>query len=169
MFRAKAPTDSFDIEAVFRSNYPRIARIVSRVVHDPSRAEELAVEVFCRLNREPGLRPEAVNAWLYKTAVRLGLDELRRRTRRQKYESLFGGAQPSPTPEELHSSAEDRRQVRTVLAAIKTRDAELLALRSDGLSYQEIAEVLDMKATSIGTSLKRAQQAFRNEYRRRYE
>jgi RNA polymerase sigma-70 factor (ECF subfamily) len=169
IFGAHAQSDRFDIEAVFRSNYPRIARVIARVVHDPSRSEELAVAVFCRLDREPRVAPEAVNAWLYKTAVRLGLDELRRRIRRQKYERLFSVARPNPTPEELHSTSEERVQVRTVLAAIKTRNAKLLMLRADGLSYQEIGDVLSLNPASVGTFLKRAQEAFRQEYRRRYE
>ena len=168
-YGAKTQPDSLDIEAVFQTNYSRIARIIARVVRDPSRAEELAVEVFYRLWRDSSVATQATNAWLYKTAIRLGLDELRRRSRRQKYERLFRGARPDPTPEQLHSLTEQQAHVRTVLASIKTREAELLVLRGDGLSYQEIAEVLGLNPASVGTFLKRAQQAFRKEYRRRYE
>jgi RNA polymerase sigma-70 factor (ECF subfamily) len=64
---------------------------------------------------------------------------------------------------------EQQAHVRSVLASIKTRDAELLVLRGDGLSYQEIAEALNVNPASVGTFLKQAQQAFRKEYQRRYE
>jgi DNA-directed RNA polymerase specialized sigma24 family protein len=43
---AGAAADSFDFEAVFHSHYRRVARVILRVIQDPSRAEELAVEVF---------------------------------------------------------------------------------------------------------------------------
>lgn len=48
---AETPTEQaqFDLEAVFRSQYPRIARVIAGVVRDPARAEELAVEVFLKL------------------------------------------------------------------------------------------------------------------------
>ena len=55
-----------------------------------------------------------------------------------------------------------------MLASLKTRDAELLLLRNDGHTYDEIAEILDLNAASVGTLLSRAQQAFRKEYIKRY-
>jgi DNA-directed RNA polymerase specialized sigma24 family protein len=38
-----------DIEALFRGHYGRVARIISRVVGDRARSEDLAVEVFLKL------------------------------------------------------------------------------------------------------------------------
>ena len=55
-----------------------------------------------------------------------------------------------------------------VLAVIQPRQAELLVLRSQGLSYDELAGALDLKPASIGTFLIRAEQAFRKEYIKRY-
>jgi RNA polymerase sigma factor (sigma-70 family) len=137
-------------------------------VGDPARAEELAVEVFCRLSRSPGAQGPKAGGWLHRTAIRAGLDELRRRARREKYEQLFSVFRPHPTPEQIHSLEEKQRHVRATLSRLKPRDAELLVLRSDGLSYQEIAEALDLNPASVGTLLVRAQKTFRKEYTRRY-
>jgi RNA polymerase sigma-70 factor (ECF subfamily) len=158
----------FDFEATFRAQYERIARVIGRVVHDPARAEELAVEVFLKLWRSPQAQGEKAEAWLYRSAVRKGLDELRRRTRRARYESLFGLMRAVPTPEEIHAATEQQERVRLVLAAIKPGHAELLVLRSQGLSYDELAAALDVNPASIGTLLSRAQQAFRKEYIKKY-
>jgi DNA-directed RNA polymerase specialized sigma24 family protein len=68
----------FDFEAIFRVHYERIARVIARVVGDPGRAEELAVEVFLKLWRCPQSNSDKVAGWLYRSAVRKGLDELRR-------------------------------------------------------------------------------------------
>ena len=73
-----------------------------------------------------------------------------------------------PTPEEVRAAAEDQEKVRFVLAVLKPRHAELLLLRSEGLSYDELATALDLNAASIGNLLSRAQQAFRKEYIKRY-
>jgi DNA-directed RNA polymerase specialized sigma24 family protein len=35
-----------DFDDVFRAHYPRIARVIARIVHDPGRAEELAATCF---------------------------------------------------------------------------------------------------------------------------
>ena len=86
------------IDAAFRSHYVRIARIVARVVHDHARAEELAVEVFLKLWRKRNTEIENVEAWLYRVALRTGLDELRSRSRRARYERLFGWVHPNAGP-----------------------------------------------------------------------
>jgi len=158
---------SFDFEGTFRAQYERIARVIASVVRDPSRAEELAVEVFLKLWRTPQAQGESARGWLYRTAVRKGLDELRRRTRRARYEALLGFGRVL-TPEDIRLANEEREQVRLVLAAIASRHSELLLLRSQGLNYSELAASLELQPTSIGTLLARAQQAFRKEYIKRY-
>ena len=157
-----------DIETIFHAQYERIARVIARVLRDPARAEELAVEVFLKWSRTPQAQGENAQAWLYRVAVRTGLDELRRETRRTQREHLLRFFRHSPTPEEVRASREDQERVRAVLAAIQPRQAELLVLRSQGLSYEELAGTLDLKSTSIGTFLSRAEQAFRKEYIKRY-
>ena len=105
----------FDFEATFRAQYERVARVIRRVVHDPARAEELAVEVFLKLWRSPKAQGDKTEAWLYRSAVRKGLDELRRRTRRVRYESLFGFVRTVPNPEEIRAANEEQERVRWVL------------------------------------------------------
>ncbi len=163
-----AEEEPFDFEAVFRSQYPRIARVIARVVRDHARAEELAVEVFLKLWRTPKAQGENTEGWLYRAAARKALDELRRETRRARYEGLVGSAHPVPTPEDIRSASEGQARVRFVLACMEQRQAGLLILRSDGLSYQELASALDMNPASVGTLLSRAQQTFRKEYNKRY-
>ena len=43
-----------------------------------------------------------------------------------------------------------------------------LVLRGEGLDYREIAGILQLNETSMGTLLRRAQEAFRKEYVKRY-
>jgi len=157
-----------DIETIFRAQYERIARVIARVLRDPARAEELAVEVFLKWSRNPKAQGENSQAWLYRVAVRAGLDELRRQTRRTRREGIVRIVRTSPTPDDLRASKEDQERVRAVLAAIQPRQAELLVLRSHDLSYGELAGALDLKPASIGTFLSRAEQAFRKEYIKRY-
>ena len=160
---------AFDFEAIFRSDYARIARAIARVIRDPARAEDLAVETFWRLWRTPGAQGESAGGWLYRTAVRIALDELRRRARRARYEQVVTVLLRSPrTPDDLFSAAEEQGRVRAVLAAIAPRQAELLLLRSDGLSYDELATTLSINPASVGTLLSRAKAAFQKEYVRRY-
>ena len=165
---ATSQDPSFDIESLFRAQFDRTARIIARVVGDPARSEELAVEAFVKLWRNPQAHNAIAEPWLYRTAVRLGLDELRRQTRRTRYENLLARVRGTPTPEEIHSATEERDRVRQVLSTIPPRQAELLLLRSQDLSYAEVAAALDLNPASLGTLLSRAQQSFRKEYIKRY-
>jgi RNA polymerase sigma-70 factor (ECF subfamily) len=157
------------LDKVFRAHYERIARIIGRVIHDQARAEEVAVEVFLKWWRNPGAQGEQAEGWLYRTAVRKALDELRSLTRRNRFERLLGFARESPaTPEHLYAASVEQQRVRAVLGALKPRDAELLLLRSQELSYQQIAASLALNPTYVGSLVSRAQAAFRKEYLKRY-
>src|SRR5262249_52379338 len=106
---------------------------------------------------------------LYRASVRKALDELRSQTRRKRFERLAGFARPSPpTPEHLYAASAEQQRVRAVLGALKPRDAELLLLRSEELTYQEIAVSLALKPNYIGSLISRAEEAFRKEYVKRY-
>jgi RNA polymerase sigma-70 factor (ECF subfamily) len=165
---ARAGDAAVEFEAIFRLHYDRVARTIARIVQDPARAEELAVEVFWKLWYKPEALGGEAGGWLYRSAVRAGLYELRREARRARYHRLFPFLSGPATPEETHAAAEECAHVRAVLASMNARQAELLLLRGNGLSYQEVAEALGLKPASVGTLLSRAQQAFRKEYLKQY-
>ena len=154
--------------AVFLEHYSRILGILVRLLGDRSVAEETANEAFWRLYRQPALEADGnVGGWLYRTATNLGIDALRASTRRRQYEEAAGGARDGAktgSPLEDLLRQEKCNRVRSVLSLIKPAQAQLLILRSSGLSYRELADVLDVKMTSIGTLLNRAEEEFRNRY-----
>lgn len=163
---------ALDLETVFHAHYVRIARAIAGVIKNSARAEELAVEVFLKWERTAAAQQEGSEGWLYRTAVRMALNDLRRTTRRNRYENLFAfmrfaGYRGSPV-EEAFAAQEKEQRVRLVLSAIQPRQAELLLLRANGLSYEELASALDLNPASIGTFLSRALAAFRKEFIQRY-
>ncbi len=158
---------ALSFEAIFDLHYGRIARAIARITGDPSGAEELAMEVFWKFWQTPQAQGDKAGGWLYRSAINLALYELRRRARHSRYQRLLHLTRPS-TPEEIHAATEEQAQVRGVLAAIKPRDAELLMLRSEEFSYEDIAGMLAMNPASIGTLVGRAREAFRKEYTKLY-
>jgi RNA polymerase sigma factor (sigma-70 family) len=157
------------LDLLFRAHYERIARVIGRVIHDQARAEEIAVEVFLKWNRNPKAHGEHADGWLYRTAVRQALDELRRQVRRNRFERIFAPFLGEPrTPEQLYTAELEQRNVRTVLAALDRRLAGLLLLWSQDHSYREMAAALEINPNYVGSLLSRARDAFRKEYVRRY-
>lgn len=157
-----------DLEAVFQARYAQIARAIARVIRDRARAEEIAVEVFLKWSRHPHAQGDHAAGWLYRTAIRMALDELRREGRRARFERLVQCISRAPTPEDLQLARDERDRVRAVLSALPKRQAELLLLRHEGLSYEDVAAALALNPASVGTLLARAQEAFRKEYVKRH-
>lgn len=168
MDRSAASGVPREFDGLFRQQYPRISRVIASVIRDAARAEDLAIEVFLKFWRINSSDMEKPEAWLHRVAVRKAIDELRRQSRRSRYESFFRLADHTPTPEDLRNTAEEKERVRAVLARVNKRDAELLLLRANELSYDDMATALALNPASIGTLLARAQCAFRKEYLRRY-
>jgi RNA polymerase sigma-70 factor, ECF subfamily len=166
---AAALNDAFDFETFFHIHYERVARAIVRVVRDPARAEEIAVEAFWKFWRNPKAVPGVqAGGWLYRTAIRMALDDLRKESRRLRHESGHTNRQQALTPEQSHAAEEERDRVRLVLASLDARQAELLLLRNNDLSYADVAAALDLNPSSVGTLISRAQQAFRKEYVTQY-
>jgi RNA polymerase sigma-70 factor, ECF subfamily len=157
------------LDGLFSAHFGRIARVIGRVIHDAARAEELAVEVFLKWSRTPKAQGEHAEGWLYRTAVRDSLDELRRQARKAKFERLFAPFREAPhTPEQVFLQETEQHRVRAVLSALDRRHAELLLLWAEDLTYREMADALAIQPSYVGSLLSRAQAAFRKEYVKRY-
>lgn len=166
---ASAADEQTGFESVFHRHYESVARAVARIVRDTARAEEIAAETFWKFWRNPKVSESGfAAAWLYKTAIRMALDDLKKEARRLRRESVQANRLPAQTPEDAHAAAEERNRVRLVLASLDSRQAELLLLRNNDLSYAEVAAALDLNPASVGTLIGRAQQAFRKEYVNQY-
>ena len=162
-------SNSERLDVIFRAHYKRMTRVIGKVIHDQARAEEIAVDVFLKWWRHPQAHGEHAEGWLYRTAIREALDELRRQTRRSRFEHLVSFVRESPqTPEHLYAVNAEQHRVRTVLGALRRPQAGLLLLWSQGFSYQEIAVFLAVNPVYVGSLIKRAQEAFRKEYLKRY-
>jgi RNA polymerase sigma-70 factor, ECF subfamily len=161
--------DEADFRTFFLQHYPRIVAILVRLLGDHSHAEEVANEAFWRLYCQPALQTDGnVGGWVYRTAINLGIDAVRATGRRRQHEGaaarLMQEEDTAAGPLDDLLREEKCRRVRAVLASIKPAQAQLLMLRTSGLSYRELAEILDVKMSGIGTRLNRAEEEFRNCY-----
>jgi len=157
-------------ETIFSAHYARIVALLERLVGNRAEAEEAAMDVFFKLYEQPlhSGRDHNFGGWLYRTATRLGLDRLRASRRRRQYEEAAGpdlaAGSCSPSPLDGVLRAEICHKVRATLSRLKPAQAQILLLRSSGLSYKELAAALDVKASSIGTLLARAEAEFEKQY-----
>ena len=168
--------DDRAFEALFRRHYDRTYHILYRLLGNRADAEDVAQQVFLRLYQSPHrvrLQGDETNVagWLYRVAVNTGYNTLRSRSRRQLRQERWGRWWPfnGPTnPADIAETNDLQSRVRQTLLRMKPRQAKLLVLRHSGLSYKELADVLEVAPGSIGSLLTRAERAFAQKYRLTY-
>jgi RNA polymerase sigma-70 factor (ECF subfamily) len=157
---------SFDreFEDIFTERWSGLYRYAHRMTGDSDAASDVAQEAFVRLYRR-GARPDGVGAWLVSVVNNLLRDQGRKRARRKRLLSVWGADAPvgtrTPDPSRGMERSEEEQLVCGRLDALPLRQRQVLLLRADGMSYREIADALQMPLTSVGQTLARALEAFR--------
>jgi RNA polymerase sigma-70 factor (ECF subfamily) len=151
-------------EALYRRTFPRVYAYVASMLRDRSAAEEVTAQAFERAYRKrASFRPGrgSPEAWLFGIARNAALDELRRLKRRATLETDpedFHG----PTPDDHTDAIVRRETVRAAMAALDPPERDLVALKFHaGLSNQEIASVLALSESNVGTKLHRTMEKLR--------
>jgi RNA polymerase sigma-70 factor (ECF subfamily) len=149
-------------EALFRRYGPQVYRAVYRLAGSPETAEDILQETFLTLFRQPPRRPmEApLVAWLCRVALNRGYNLLRAAQREEQRLVSWEVTPRAQEPDQAAIRREEQRAVRAALARLPERQSRLLLLRHAGLSYAEIAAVLELAPGSVGTMLVRAERAF---------
>ncbi len=155
----------------------RIERLIGRMVRDPDLVLDIAQETFIRAYRAlPQFRGEsAFYTWLYRIAVntaKKALVDLKRdplvpesllksgnddadETSRVENELTDG-----ETPEALLASKEIAEAVNAAISALSEDLRQAITLREiEGLSYEEIAEVMNCPIGTVRSRIFRAREA----------
>ncbi|MFP4344632.1 MAG: RNA polymerase sigma factor [Anaerolineales bacterium] len=144
-----------------------VSRVARRIVRVSQEADDVAQETFMRaydaLRSYDPARP--LGPWLYRIATNLSLNRLKRR---RLTTSLDGEGEQLPLvdgttgPEARVLEAEARERVRREVAALPEHYRRVVELRHvHGMSYEEIAEALDVPLGTVKVWLFRARKRLR--------
>jgi RNA polymerase sigma-70 factor (ECF subfamily) len=123
----------------------------------------VAQDVFLAAYRRfPGDYEQAAG-WVRVAAVHTALNALRGERRRDRRQQLVPVGGTLPSAEETVMAREQRAELRRVLGRLPRRSAAVLVMRHGGMSYLEIADAIGVKASHVGTLLRRAESALRKE------
>jgi RNA polymerase sigma-70 factor (ECF subfamily) len=154
-------------ERLFVSYHDTLVRYLTRRLGDRDWAEEVAQETFVRALRQT----EAIvneRAWVFAVAHNLVRDGARRDARNRRHLELLAAEQREASEldeeEQTQERAERLRFAREALAMLTERDRQALLLKEEGLDYQEIADVLQIEKSSVGTTLSRARRRLAESY-----
>jgi RNA polymerase sigma-70 factor (ECF subfamily) len=152
---------------IVRDHSARVYRLAYRLTGNQHDAEDLTQEVFVRVFRSlDGYQPGTFEGWLHRITTNLFLDQARRR-KRIRFDALpedFGDRMPGrvPTPEAGYQDQMFDADIEGALAELSP-DFRVAVVLCDveGLSYEEIADVLDVKIGTVRSRIHRGRSQLR--------
>jgi RNA polymerase sigma-70 factor (ECF subfamily) len=151
---------------IMRTHYPQVFRLVHAIVRNEHDARDVCQDVWLTIWKQlPGFRGDAqFTTWVHPIAVRRSIDHLRKR---QRWYSRFlpfavddktVESAPEPvTHEDARQQSEDSERMarlKKILDSLPPKLRAVLALRElEGLSYDEIAKVIEVPTGTVMSRL----------------
>lgn len=139
----------------------RVYRLLLRMTGNPDDASELTQDTFLRVfNKVRSFEGKAsISTWVYQIALNEGRQFLRRRKgREESAPTLVRSAETNPDTD----AAAARMDIEEALERLPESERTLIVLRHlQGMSYDEMAEILGRPAGTIASGLNRARQMLR--------
>lgn len=161
-----------------------VFNLVSRVMDDPADAADVVQEVFLKVFRNIGSfrRDSSLKTWIYRIAVNEGRNH-RRWFSRHRRQEVGLDAEPGETrgyqdwlpdpgrsPFDTVLDHETHALIEAALAKVNPKFRAALVLREmEGLSYEEISEILDISLGTVKSRILRGRDALRKHLSNRLE
>lgn len=143
-----------DLDAAFRGNRDRLVRRLTLIVGDVEEARDLVQEAFVRAaERWPLPDPTAPERWLATVALRLAIDERRRRRR--------WGFLPIRDTDQTWAMAVDPDLWRALRTLDHRTRAALVLTVLDGYTQDEVAEAFGVPRGTVASWLARGRARLR--------
>jgi RNA polymerase sigma-70 factor (ECF subfamily) len=152
--------ESEDIDAQLRAVLPRLRRFAQWLCRDAIAADDLVQATLERAISRWGERrdPEALRAWLFQILYRRFIDG----RRREKRENRFLGEQDrSARQPSVEAEVAANATLRAFSRLPDDQQHLLYCVSVEGLSYRELAAMLEVPIGTVMSRLSRAREALR--------
>jgi RNA polymerase sigma-70 factor (ECF subfamily) len=155
-------------DQIVEDHSARVYRLAYRLTGNAHDAEDLTQEVFVRVFRSlHTYTPGTFEGWLHRITTNLFLDSARRKSR-IRFDALPDDADnrlPSPvaTPDAAYLNQMFDADIETALASLSPDfRAAVVLCDVEGLSYEEIAQVLGLKMGTVRSRIHRGRAMLRS-------
>ena len=159
-------------EELVRKYEKRVYAVALRSSGSPEDAADITQEVFLRAWRsiETFRGDSGFSTWLFRITMNMCVDHARHKQSQPQCQPLVIGEEDAerpipdtaPTPEEHLDNSELGRELAAALDAVSEEHRRIVLLRDvSGMSYTEIAEVLEISVGTVKSRLARARVALR--------
>jgi RNA polymerase sigma-70 factor (ECF subfamily) len=150
------------MEDVFAAWHAPVFHYLMSLTGNIAEAEDLTQEVFLRLCAElqGGRRIEHLRPWCFRVAHNLAATGGRRKQTEDRYRAANAGEETRRANyqagiEETLLKREQSQRVAAAMSKLTEMERQCLFLRTEGLLYREIGEVLDIRVPTVQTLLAR--------------
>ena len=160
--------DFFDAAVARHSR--KVFTFASYLLGDAGEAEDVTQEVLIKLWKGgPEVESNRLRAWLLQVTRNACIDQLRRRRRsaeiiaiRPRDAEPVDGTSSAPSPEKIVEGTQLGSRIQAALDRLSESARGVVILREiQGLSYEEISEVMDISVDSVRVTLHRARRRLR--------
>ena len=175
LIRLAQQGDNSAFEQLLLLHQKKVYNLCLRMSANPDDALDLSQEAFLKAwkNLSQYQFEASFSTWLFRLTSNVCIDFLRRKKRRQEtsltetYEDSDEGAEFSipdtqPLPEQQAITNETKIELAQAMARLAPDHREILQLRViEGLAYEQIADILDIRVGTVKSRLARARLALR--------
>lgn len=157
---------------LIRRHQDRVYNMALKILNSPEDARDASQDIFIRVFKSLSSFDfrASYSTWLYRVATNVCLDMLRKRNK-ELHHTLLPGEQKafeihsrddSPGPEEVCIERERLKDLRKAVNGLPEEHRVALVLHQyQGLSYKEVAEVLELPENTVATRIHRAKKMLR--------
>lgn len=170
-------------EALIQRYQQPVFNLVTRLLRDPGEAGDVVQEVFLKVFRRIGsFRGDSkLKTWIYRIAVNEAHNHCRWNGRHRGQEVGLEGSEdcrnysdtlsaPGDSPYDYVLGREKHHLVEAALAGLNPTFRSVVVLRDiEDLSYEEIAEILQLPLGTVKSRILRGREALRRELEKRLE
>ena len=165
MWRVQTTDDNAAFSQLVQRWEQPILRLCARMTGNLHQAEDLKQEAFTRIfvRRKDFRQGSRFSTWLWRIALNLCYDELRKRKRHREFsiedgvdDAGYGGEQASDeaSPDSRLATREECELVRCALLRLPEAHRAVLVLRyCEGLKMREIADILEIPETTASSRI----------------
>ena len=167
----KVTETSFEAYAALYEQFmPKVYRYISFRIRDDHMVEDLTSTVFEKaFTKFDRFNPQkaSFSTWIFTIARNTVIDHYRvyKKDEYLNSEKITNAPADYPSPEDEAIKTENTRRLRVFLARLNKLEQEAIILKySNGMSNREIAEVLNLTETNVGSILCRTIRKLRNSF-----
>jgi RNA polymerase sigma-70 factor (ECF subfamily) len=160
--------DSSAFEEIVLKYQDKIYNLCRHMLGNAHDAEDAAQDVFLKAHQSlPRFQPDAaLYTWLYRISTNTCIDH----KRKPVFESLFGDsgegerlvhdrASDAPSPEKLYQAKEIDKALQVCLGKLSPKLRAIIVIKEvEELSYEEIADTLDISMGTVKSRIARARE-----------